>query len=223
MAETGDPKGPSPEDAHRPAQDDPDALVGFVSPASLTGQLRPRPPEPESEPEAEPEPDLFDPPAPDPFDRTAPTMPTARFETSKPVSVAPEDDSAARSHGRSGRRPMAEPEAAPPVAAPMGLFAVYVLILLAVPTLGVAALAGLVAVTGREGPREPMAASHFTYQGRTLWGGAVGSVIGALLVVVNVGVLVLFFLAVWVLARGAYGVLRLKSGKPIPHPRGWLF
>ena len=105
----------------------------------------------------------------------------------------------------------------------MSVFAVYVLILLAVPTLGVAALAGLAAVTGRDGPRDPMAASHFAYQQRTLWGAAVGAVIGALLVVVNIGVVVLFFLAVWLLARGAYGVLRLKSGKPIPHPRSWLF
>ena len=227
MAETGDPKGPSRDDPHRTAGDDPDALVGFVSPASLTGRLRPRPAESEPEPEAEP--DLFDPPAPGPFDRTEPTTPTARFDTSRPVTphvfTTPQDvsASAARSYDRSNIRSAVDPEPAPPVAAPMSVFAVYVLILLAVPTLGVAALAGLAAVTGRDGPRDPMAASHFAYQQRTLWGAAVGAVIGALLIVVNIGVLVLFFLAVWLLARGAYGVLRLKSGKPIPHPRSWLF
>ena len=109
------------------------------------------------------------------------------------------------------------------VQAPMSLYAVYVLILLAVPTLGVSALVGLFAVTGREGPREAMAASHFTYQQRTLWGAAIAAIVGAILVVVNVGVLVLFVLAIWILARGAFGVLRLKEGQPMPRPRNWLF
>lgn len=227
MAETGDPKGPSSHPAHRPVQDDPDALVGFVSPASLSGRLRPRTTEPEMEPEVEP--DLFDPPPPGPFDRTEPTTPTARFHasgpTTTPMFTTPQDTPtpASRPLGRSRTGAPVAIEPASPFTAPMSVFAVYVLILLAVPTLGVAALAGLAAVTGRDGPHEPMAASHFTYQQRTLWGAAAGAVIGALLVVVNIGVVVLFLLAVWLLARGAYGVLRLKSGKPIPHPRGWLF
>ena len=108
MAETGDPKGPSRDDPHRTAGDDPDALVGFVSPASLTGRLRPRPAESEPEPEAEL--DLFDPPAPGPFDRTEPTTPTARFDTSRPVTphvfTTPQDvsASAARSYDRSNIR-----------------------------------------------------------------------------------------------------------------------
>ena len=54
--------------------------------------------------------------------------------------------------------------------------------------------------------------------------GAVGAaVVGALLIVVNIGVLVLFALAIWVLARGAFGVLKLKSGQAVPNPRSWLF
>jgi uncharacterized membrane protein len=201
MAEPGDPKGP---DAHDDDHDH-DAHVGFVSPASLAG--RPREPEPEAEPEPEPElqakvappverePDLFDPPEP------APLRPAFTASAAAP-------------------RAFAAPAARP---APMGLYAVYVLILLAVPTLGLSALLALLAVTGRDGPHEPMAGSHFVYQQRTLWSAAVAAVLGGLLVIVNIGVFVLFLLALWVLARGAFGVMRLKAGRPIDNPRSWLF
>ena len=113
--------------------------------------------------------------------------------------------------------------AGPRPAAPMSLYAVYVLILLAVPTLGVAAAIALLAVGRREAPEEPFAGSHFVYQQRTLWIAAIGALLGAVLVVVNVGVFVLFAAAVWILARGAFGVLKLKAGQPVPNPRGWLF
>jgi len=210
MAEPGDPKGPSGAEP-----DDHDAHVGFVSPKSLAG--RPRAPEPEPQPAPEAEPDLFDPPEPGPFDLSGQvTTPVARFET-KRRSPAPH---------AAVREELARRDSVPSPAtqaAPMSLYALYVLILLAVPTLGVSALVALFAVTGREGPREPMAASHFVYQRRTLWGAAIAAVLGALLVVVNIGVVVLFVLAIWVLARGAFGVLRLKNGQAVPRPRSWLF
>ncbi|WAC60754.1 DUF4870 family protein [Brevundimonas sp. SL130] len=201
MAEPGDPKGP---DAHDDDHDH-DAHVGFVSPACLIGV--PRAPEPQADASAQPEPeiqaearppererDLFDPPEP------APVTP-AFAPTSAPTPRFAADV-----------RP-----------APMSLYAVYVLILLAVPTLGLSALLALLAVTGRDGPDEPLAGSHFVYQQRTLWSAAVAAVLGGLLVIVNIGVFVLFLLALWVLARGAFGVMRLKAGRPIDNPRSWLF
>lgn len=210
MAEPGDPKGPDAHDGDQDHDHDHDAHVGFVSPACLVGVPRApeREPEPEvqSEPEAESKPetgaarssererDLFDPPEPAPV--TPAFNPTA----------AP--------------RAFAAPAARP---APMSLYAVYVLILLAVPTLGLSAVLALLAVTGRDGPDEPLAGSHFVYQQRTLWSAAVAAVLGGLLVIVNIGVFVLFLLALWVLARGAFGVLRLKAGRPIDNPRSWLF
>ena len=202
MAEPGDPKAPEAHDG----DPDHDAHVGFVSPASLAGRARAPKPQPEPEPESEPgpetgvapfgerEPDLFDPPEP------APVAPA--FVSPTPAFAAP-------------------PAAARP--APMSLYAVYVLILLAVPTLGLSALLALLAVTGRDGPDEPLAGGHFVYQQRTLWSAAVAAVLGGLLVIVNIGVFVLFMLALWVLARGAYGVMRLKAGRPINNPRSWLF
>jgi uncharacterized membrane protein len=54
-------------------------------------------------------------------------------------------------------------------------------------------------------------------------GEAVGLCVCGLLVIVNIGVFVLFLSALWILARGVFGVMRLKAGRPIDNPRSWLF
>lgn len=156
--------------------------------------------------------DLFDPSEPalaKPVDAAPQADPSASDATARPRPV----DALRQSLARGDERP----------AAPMSLYAVYVLILLAVPTLGLAAVLALLAVTGRDGPRDALPASHFVYQQRTLWIAAVAVALGGLLVIVNIGVFVLFLAALWVLARGVYGVLRLKAGLPIKDPRSWLF
>jgi uncharacterized membrane protein len=105
----------------------------------------------------------------------------------------------------------------------MGLYAVYALILFAVPTMGVAAIIGLLAVTGRSGPEDALSRSHFVYQQRTLWTAAVAAVAGIILLAAPfaLGVPILFLLALWLVLRGASGVWALKSGHAIADPRGW--
>ena len=220
MAEPGDPKDPAvPNDDH-----DHDAQVGFVSPASLAG--RARAPEPVAQDAREP--DLFDPPEPEPgpgpFDLsgqvtrpTAPFAPRAEPQPETPVAPTPVTR-AMREQMTSDAAPRRE---GPSV--PMRLYAIYVLILLAVPTLGVSCLVALLAVMRRDGATDALEHSHAVYQQRTLFGTVAAAVVGAILVVVNIGVLVLFALAIWVLARGAFGVLKLKSGQAVPNPRSWLF
>lgn len=216
MAEPGDPKDPAAT-----SEDDHDAHVGFVSPASLAGRARERQPEPF--PSGEPEPDLFDPPEPGPFDRSGPTTrPTAPFPPrSEPTPAEAEPAPAVRAVRQRLTAESASRREAPVV--PMRLYAVYVLILLAVPTLGVSCLVALLAVMRREGATDQLEHSHAVYQQRTIVGAVGAAVVGALLIVVNIGVLVLFALAIWVLARGAFGVLKLKSGQAVPHPRSLLF
>lgn len=198
MAEPGDLNRPDDEEAPEapaPAGHDwDDDHVGFASPSSLTPQpVRAPEPEPEPEPMAdESEPDLFSPPP----------------QPAPPPGWAVETPTRDRTPAN--------------VSGSMNLYANYALILFAVPTLGVSALVGLLAVTGREPPADPVARSHFIYQQRTLWAAAVVALLGAILVVVNIGVFVLFALAVWTLVRGAVGVFRLKAGRPIPDPLHWL-
>ncbi len=235
MAEPGDPNAPLTKG--RGAPDQPphdDDLIGFASPAALQGRARepaPRPVEPETSPEPdtawadpapEPEPDLFDrepvaPPAPEAV--IAPPVQPARsrpepvpeWARETPVAEQPAD-------GFARRR-----EQPAPIEGAMGVYAVYALILFTVPTFGVSAAIALLAVTGRAGPQDPVAASHFLFQQRTLWAGAVVALLGLILIVVGLGVFVLIGLFLWLIVRGAGGVLKLKAGRPIDRPRAWLF
>lgn len=190
-----------------------DDLVGFASPASLQG--RPRAPEPDAA-APEPEPEVVAPAAPDP----APVVETARRQ---PADAARLFESPERTQRRNepARRSMRDESPDRPAA--NGLYAVYALTLFAVPTFGLSAIIALFAVTGRSGPSDPLGRSHFVYQQRTLWAAAVAALLGVILIVVNIGVFVLFVASLWVLARGAYGVIRLSAGRPIPHPHAWLF
>ncbi|WP_439472648.1 hypothetical protein [Brevundimonas sp.] len=220
MAEPGDPQHPDDHDDH----------IGFASPASLQGRPRDVTPEPEIAPEPapepvveaapEPEPDLFDPPptraAPEP--EPVPVTPPApeRRPASADSIFEPTPGFTGRSKDR--RAPVQDPPGGG-----MSLYAVYALILLAVPTLGVSAVIALLAVTGRPGPEDALSRSHFIYQQRTLWAAAVAALAGVILLAAPfaLGVPILFLLALWVVLRGASGVWNLKSGQPISNTRSW--
>jgi len=201
MAEPGDPDLFKDKPAPRP-EADPDAEVGFCSPDALAG--RPRAMEPEPEPARKPEPDLEADaaPAPEPEPMSGPEPEPASAWTPPPPRPSRTDEPP-------------EPEGM------MGLYTVYALILFAIPTFGVSAVIGLLAVMVRDVPTHAVAASHHVFQVRTLWAAAVVAVLGVILIVVNAGVFVLFLLVLWVLMRGAWGSWLLKSRRAIPHPRSW--
>ncbi|HYD28960.1 hypothetical protein [Brevundimonas sp.] len=243
MAEPGDPQSP----------DDHDDLIGFASPASLQGRVRtPAAPEPAPEARPEPEPDLFTAsvaasipvePDPAPAPATPDPAPTPIASVSASIPVDPEPDPAPAERAPPEAAPSPAPVAADSIFEPspgfsprprrsetpaipgggMGLYAVYALILFAIPTLGVSALIGLLAVTGRAGPDDPTALSHFLYQQRTLWTAAVAVAVGLIffLVPFGLGPAIMFLAALWLVVRGAAGVWALKAGRPIADPRGW--
>ncbi|HEY1073808.1 serine/threonine protein kinase [Brevundimonas sp.] len=98
------------------------------------------------------------------------------------------------------------------------LYVGYALILFAVPTFGVAAAVGLLRVWRKEPPVDPLARSHFIFQQRTLMAAVAAIVGGVVLILINVGVFVLFVMAVWSIVRGALGLKDLLEGRPIRHP-----
>ena len=100
-----------------------------------------------------------------------------------------------------------------------GLYAGYALILLAAPTFGVAAAVGRLRVWRRSAPVDPILRSHFIFQQRTLLAAVCAIIAGAVLILVNVGVFVLFIMAVWTIVRGALGLKDLLNGRPIAEPR----
>jgi uncharacterized membrane protein len=198
MAEPGDPDLSKDKPAPRP-EADPDAEVGFCSPDALAGRPRAVEPEPEAAPEHEPVAGAVSKPEPEPEPEPEPHATPA---WSPPPRRDPVDN-------------LPEPEGM------MGLYTVYALILFAIPTFGVSAVVGLLAVMMRDVPTHAVAASHHVFQVRTLWAAAVVAVLGVILIVVNAGVFVLFLLVLWVLMRGAWGSWMLKSRQAIPHPRSW--
>lgn len=182
----------------------------------------PTPPVVESVPEIEPEPDLFEPrprpayvapplePAAPPIVPPAAVTPAWAIETPPPIPAADR-----KTFGRADT-PSEPPEGA------MGLYTIYALILFAVPTLGVSALIALFAITGRTEPQQALALSHHIYQKRSLWISAIAAALGVVLIAVNLGVFVLFVLALWVVVRGAAGVLALSANRPMKRPKSWL-
>lgn len=61
--------------------------------------------------------------------------------------------------------------------------------------------------------------SHFTWQIRTFWIALLGLFIGAVLMMVGIGILVLLADAIWVIYRIVKGWLRLADGKPVEDPQ----
>ncbi|MNX51570.1 hypothetical protein D3C86_822320 [compost metagenome] len=98
------------------------------------------------------------------------------------------------------------------------LYVGYALILFAVPTFGVAAAIGLLRMWRKPAPAEPVARSHFIFQQRTLTAAVAAIVGGVVLILINVGVFVLFAMAVWTIVRGALGLKDLLEGRAIRHP-----
>lgn len=101
------------------------------------------------------------------------------------------------------------------------VWTLYALILFAVPTFGVSAVVGLYGVLTRRPSDDPFLGSHEVYQARTLKVAAIGAVAGIVLIVVNLGVLLLFVTALWIIARGVAGVWRLRGDRPIADPFAW--
>ena len=201
---TDDPAAPAsegPRPVVRPLEvhDDHDDRIGFSSAAALAGRVR----------RVEP--------APRPV-AVEPDLPAWARET--PATVSP-----ATPVKRTGQ-PDAQPfgrrdEPMPVTEGALGLYAVYAMILFAVPTFGASAMLGLLAVIRRAPPEQEPARSHFIYQKRTLFAAGITAAIGAVLILVNLGVFVLFAVVIWIVVRGAVGVFRLKAGQPIPRPLNW--
>jgi uncharacterized membrane protein len=210
-----------------PRPNDDDDLVGFSSPASL--EARPSLETQAGETRASDPDDLFEPGTPglaEPAIVTPAFAAPSRAEpeatpapAAAPVSAGsifePSREFSTRRRGRKEDAPL--PEGA------TGLFTTYALILFAVPTLGVSLLIALLFLRGRTAPDEAVAGSHHDFQNRTVMAGVAAGIVGIVLIAAPfaVGVPVLFLLAIWILLRGARGVLTLKDHRPIRHPRGW--
>lgn len=206
-----------------PRPQDDDDLVGFSSPASLEAQATP--PQPvETDDLFEPAASVTPEPSPEPGVMTPAFATPSRAEAAPAPAAAPVSAGSIFEPSREfSTRKRSRNEDAPLPDGATGLFTTYALILFAVPTLGVSLLIALLFLRGRPAPDEAVARSHHDFQKRTVIAGVAAGAVGIVLIAAPfaVGVPVLFLLALWMLLRGAKGVLTLKDHHPIRHPRGW--
>jgi uncharacterized membrane protein len=99
---------------------------------------------------------------------------------------------------------------------------VYVLYLVALGTAFTALVGFAIAYFARP-QAEPMTATHFTFQIRTVLIGLGYVVVGAILTLVWVGYLVLAWWYLWSLIRSVKGLLALNRRQPIQNPQSWMF
>lgn len=66
--------------------------------------------------------------------------------------------------------------------------------------------------------KDPMLASHFTWQIRTFWISLGLAILGMITVFIGIGIIILFATAIWNIYRLVRGVLAILDNKPMPNP-----
>ncbi len=99
---------------------------------------------------------------------------------------------------------------------------IYILYLVGV-VFGITGIIGVVMAYINRGDAEDWLKSHYQFQIRTFWIGAIYLVIGTLLAVVLIGYLVILFWVVWLIIRCIKGMKSLDQRQPHPNPTSWMF
>jgi len=99
---------------------------------------------------------------------------------------------------------------------------IYILYLVGV-VFGITGIIGVVMAYINRGDAEDWLKSHYQFQIRTFWIGALYLVIGSMLTIVLIGYLIILFWIVWLIIRCIKGMKSLDQRQPHPNPTGWMF
>jgi len=99
---------------------------------------------------------------------------------------------------------------------------IYILYLVSL-AFGITGLVGLIMAYIYKGEGPEWLETHYRFQIRTFWIGLLLGLISAVLIVVFIGYLVLFFSFVWFIVRCAKGMNYLHRKEALPNPTGWWF
>ena len=99
---------------------------------------------------------------------------------------------------------------------------VYVLYLVSL-LVGITGLIGLIMAYVNKGEASDVEAAHYRYQIRTFWIGLLYAIVGAITIVIGVGVLILLFVLVWWIIRCVKGLSQMGKGQPPENVESWLF
>jgi uncharacterized membrane protein len=89
--------------------------------------------------------------------------------------------------------------------------------------IGITAIAGLIMAYVNRHDAPDWLKSHYQFQIRTFWIGALYLFIGVLLSQFIIGLLVLLFWLLWLIVRCARGIKYLDRREACPDPTGWMF
>jgi uncharacterized membrane protein len=99
---------------------------------------------------------------------------------------------------------------------------VYILYMVGI-LFGITGIVGVVMAYINKADAPEWLKTHYQFQIRTFWIGALYIVLGSILSLVLIGWLVLLFWVVWLIVRSVKGIKALDSEKAIENPTRWLF
>lgn len=118
--------------------------------------------------------------------------------------------------------PQPRAPAPPPAPSATNAKVIYILYLLSL-VVGITSLVGVIMAYVNVGDAPEPLKSHYRFQIRTFWIGLLYAVIGLALALAAVGVLVLLFVAVWLIVRCVKGLKALDRHEPYPKVETWLW
>ena len=88
---------------------------------------------------------------------------------------------------------------------------------------GVTSLIGVVMAYVYQDAAPDWVKSHYRYQIRTFWIGALYGLIGAASVLIVVGAFILLFTVIWYIVRCVKGMQRVSAGQPMENVTTWIW
>ena len=88
--------------------------------------------------------------------------------------------------------------------------------------IGISALVGIVIAYINRGKAGGWVESHYTWQIRTFWIGLLYSFVSVLLMIVAIGFVLIFAVAIWVIVRCVLGLQAANRDEPVRNPESWL-
>jgi uncharacterized membrane protein len=98
---------------------------------------------------------------------------------------------------------------------------IYILFLASL-VIGVTGIVGIVLAYINRGKAGGFVGSHYTFLIRTFWIGLLYALISVVLMMLAIGFLLMFAVAVWFIARCILGLQALQRGEPIRNPDSWF-
>ena len=98
---------------------------------------------------------------------------------------------------------------------------IYILYLAGL-VIGITGIVGIVLAYINRGKAGGFVESHYTFLIRTFWIGLLYALISVVLMMLVIGFLLMFAVAVWFIARCILGIQALQRGEPVRNPQSWL-